>query len=43
VIKEIRKARVWGGLHFMTADAQAANLGRKVADYRDQHYFGPVT
>jgi hypothetical protein len=42
VIKEIRKARVWGGLHFMTADAQAANLGRKVANYRDEHYFRPA-
>ena len=42
VIKEIRKARVWGGLHFMSADAQGANLGRKVANYRDEHYFGPV-
>lgn len=41
-IKEIRKARVWGGLHFMSADAQAANLGRKVANYRDEHYFRPA-
>lgn len=42
-IKEIRQARMWGGLHFMAADAQGANLGRKVANFRDEHYFGPVT
>jgi hypothetical protein len=42
VIKEIRRARVWGGLHFMSADAQRANLGRKVANYREGHYFQPV-
>jgi hypothetical protein len=41
-IKEIRKARVYGGLHFMTPDVQGANLGRKVANYRNEHYFGPV-
>ncbi len=41
-INEIRLARVYGGLHFMTADAQAATLGRKVADWRQAHYFQPV-
>jgi hypothetical protein len=41
-IKEIRQARMWGGLHFMSADAQGANLGRKVANYRDEHYFRPA-
>jgi hypothetical protein len=41
-IKEIRQARVWGGLHFMSADAQGANLGRKVARYREEHYFQPA-
>ena len=41
-IKEIRQARVWSGLHFMSADAQGANLGRKVARYRQEHYFQPA-
>jgi hypothetical protein len=41
-IKEIRKARVWGGLHFMSAESQGATLGRKVADYREGHYFQPA-
>jgi hypothetical protein len=41
-INEIRLARVYSGIHFMTADAQGANLGRKVADYRQAHYFQPA-
>jgi len=41
-IQEIRKARVWGGIHFMSADAQGATLGRKVANYREEHYFQPA-
>ena len=41
-INEIRLARVYGGLHFMTADAQGATLGRKVANYREAHFFQPV-
>jgi hypothetical protein len=41
-INEIRLARVYGGLHFMTADAQAVTLGRKVANWRQAHYFQSV-
>jgi hypothetical protein len=41
-IREIRKARVWGGLHFMSADSQGATLGRKVANDRQGHYFQPA-
>ena len=41
-ISEVRRARVYGGIHFMTADAQGATLGRKVADWRQAHYFQPV-
>ncbi len=39
---EVRLARVYGGLHFMTADAQAVTLGKKVASYRQGHAFGPA-
>jgi PAP2 superfamily len=38
-IGEVRLARVYAGIHFMTADAQAVSLGRKVADWRQAHYF----
>ena len=41
-IQEIRWARIYGGLHFWSADAQGGRLGRLVADYRDEHYFQPV-
>jgi hypothetical protein len=41
-LKEIIDARVWGGIHFRTADTQGAVLGNKVAHYLDKHYFQPV-
>jgi hypothetical protein len=41
-IGEIRLARMYGGIHFLTADAQGASLGRKVAKWRQEHYFRPV-
>jgi hypothetical protein len=39
---EIIDARVWGGIHFRTADRQGAVLGRKVARFVRQNYFRPV-
>lgn len=41
-LKEIIDARVWGGIHFRTADRQGAVLGKKVAHYLEKHYFQPV-
>jgi hypothetical protein len=41
-LKEVIDARVWGGIHFRTADEQGAVLGKKVAHYLRQHYFQPV-
>jgi hypothetical protein len=41
-MNEVRLARVYGGLHFMTADAQGATLGRKVADYGEANFFQSV-
>jgi hypothetical protein len=38
-LKEVIDARVWGGIHFRTADAQGAVLGLKVAQYLRKHYF----
>lgn len=40
-IHEIRRARIWGGLHFWTPDAQGARLGRRVANFRQEHFFQP--
>jgi hypothetical protein len=41
-LKEIIDARVWGGIHFRTADVQGAVLGKKVAHYLQTHYFQPT-
>jgi hypothetical protein len=42
VLKEIIDARVWGGIHFRTADVQGAVLGKKVAHWELKHYFQPA-
>jgi PAP2 superfamily len=41
-LQEIIDARVWGGIHFRTADVQGAVMGKKVARYLRGHYFQPV-
>jgi hypothetical protein len=41
-LEEIIEARIWAGLHFRTADVQAAELGRNVAEYMADNYFQPV-
>jgi len=41
-LKEIIGARVWGGIHFRTADEQGALIGKKVANWMDKHYFHRV-
>jgi hypothetical protein len=38
-VDEIVEARIWSGIHFRSADKQAARLGKRVARYRDRHYF----
>jgi hypothetical protein len=40
--KEVVDARVWGGIHFRTADVQGAVMGKKVAFWLQKHYFNPV-
>ena len=39
VIPDVIDARVFGGLHFRTADVHGAMLGKSVADYVDAHFF----
>ena len=41
-LQEVIDARVWGGIHFRTADVQGAVIGRKVARYARKHYFNRV-
>lgn len=41
-LKEIIEARIWAGLHFRTADVQAAELGENVANFAMENYFQPL-
>jgi PAP2 superfamily len=41
-LEEVRNARVYSGLHFMTAESHGVNLGREVAKWRDRHAFLPA-
>jgi hypothetical protein len=41
-IDEIVDARVWSGIHFRTADEQGERIGKRVARYREEHYFQPT-
>jgi hypothetical protein len=41
-LKEVIDARVWGGIHFRTADVQGAAIGKKVAHWLRKHYFHRV-
>jgi hypothetical protein len=41
-LAEVIDARVWGGIHFRTADEQGAKLGRTVANWEHSHYFKPL-
>jgi hypothetical protein len=44
VIPDLIEARIYAGLHFRTADVNGAELGRRVAEYVDAHFFncGPA-
>ena len=41
-LQEVIDARVWGGIHFRTADEQGAVIGKKVARWERKHFFQPV-
>ena len=41
-LKEVLGARVWGGIHFRTADVQGSVIGKKVSHYLVKHDFAPV-
>jgi hypothetical protein len=39
VTTEVVSARVWGGIHFRTADEQGVTLGKMVARWERHHFF----
>ena len=42
LLEEIVEARIWGGIHFRTADVQGAEIGEKVARWERWFYFRRV-
>jgi hypothetical protein len=42
-IHEIIDARVYSGIHFRIADVQGAVIGKKVANWREKHFFQPAS
>jgi hypothetical protein len=42
-LQEAIDSRVWGGIHWRTADVQGALLGMEVARWEDTHYFKPTS
>jgi hypothetical protein len=42
-MREVLDARVWGGIHFRTADAQGHVIGRKVSHELAKNYFQPAS
>jgi hypothetical protein len=38
----VQQARIWLGIHFRTADTEAATMGQRVADYALNRNFEPV-
>lgn len=41
-LDELIGARVWGGVHFRTADVEGAKIGEEVSRYAVRHYFRPL-
>ena len=41
-LQEVIDARVWGGIHFRTADEQGAEIGTEVAQWEEDHFFQPL-
>jgi hypothetical protein len=42
VVKDVDRARVLVGFHFLSSDLQGSTLGRKVGRYVAHHYFQPA-
>lgn len=42
LVEEIIVARVYGGMHYPTSVVHGATLGRNVAKWIDDNYFGPI-
>jgi hypothetical protein len=41
-LKEVIDSRVWGGIHWRTADVVGARIGKRIANWESSRYFKPV-
>ena len=41
-LQEVVEARIWGGIHFRTADEQGATMGKQIAQWIKTRYFEPM-
>ena len=41
-VEEVVDARIWGGIHFRTADEQGAKMGKQIAQWIKTRYFEPA-
>jgi hypothetical protein len=42
VVKEVNRARVWAGFHFMNSDQEGSTLGRRVGRFVAHNFFQPL-
>jgi len=42
ILEEVVDARVWGGIHFRTANTEGAEIGEKVVRWERRFYFRPL-
>jgi hypothetical protein len=42
VVEDTIDARVYQGIHFRTADVQAAEIGKDTARWMERHFFEPL-
>jgi hypothetical protein len=40
--RDVIDARVWGGIHFRTADVVSSGIGTRIGDWALDHYFAPL-
>jgi hypothetical protein len=40
---DVIDSRVWGGIHWRTADVVGARIGKRVANWESSHYFKPTS
>ncbi len=42
LVKEMEDARVWGGIHFRTADEHGTHLGKRIAEFAMRQFLRPA-